>query len=69
MPNINLEYQFFKNSFFLSTIIERNKLDSNIRNSETVNIFQSKVLKFISPNANKFFNCHNRIPVELLTRL
>ena len=40
IPHINVKQQFFKNSYFPSTIIEWNKFDSNIRNSETLNIFQ-----------------------------
>ena len=61
--------QFFKNSYFPSTIIEWNKLDSNIRNSETLDIFKSKILKFIRPTASSIFGCHNPIGVQLLTRL
>ena len=67
--HINVKQQFFKNSYFPSTIIEWNKLDSNIRNSETLNIFKSKILKFIRPTANSIFGCHNPIGVKLLTRL
>ena len=69
MPHISVNYQFFKNSYFPSTIIERNKLDSNIRNSDTLNIFKSKILKFKRPTANSIFDCHNPIGVKLLTRL
>ena len=64
-----MKWWFFKNSYFLSTIIECNKLDSNIRNSETLNIFKSKILKFIRPTANSIFGCHNPIWVKLLIRL
>ena len=64
-----MKHQFFKNSYFASTIIEWNKLDSNIGNSETLKIFKSKILKFIRPIANSIFGCHNPIGVKLLTRL
>ena len=64
-----MKHQCFKNSYFPSTIIEWNKSDSNIRNSETLNIFKSKILKFIRPTANSIFGFHNPIGVELLTRL
>ena len=40
IPHINVKCQFFKNSYFLSTIIEWKTIDSNIRNSETLNIFK-----------------------------
>ena len=64
-----MKHQLFKDSYFPSTIIEWKKLDSNIRNSETLNIFKSKILKFIRPTANSIFGCHNPIGVKLLTRL
>ena len=64
-----MNYLFFKNSYFPSTIIEWNKLDSNIRNSDTLNIFKSKILKFKRPTANSIFDCHKPIGVKLLTRL
>ena len=64
-----MKYQLFKNSYFPSTIIEWSKLYSNIRNSETLNIFKSKILKFITATANSIFGCHKPIGVELLTRL
>ena len=66
-PHINVKHQFFKN--FPSTIIEWNKLDSNISNSETLNIFKSKILKFIRPTADSIFGCHNPIGLKLPTRL
>ena len=64
-----MNHQLFKNLYFPSTIIKKNKLDSNIRNSETPDIFKSKLLKFIRPTRNSIFGCHNPIGVKLLTRL
>ena len=64
-----MKQQFFKNSYFPSTIIEWSKLDCNIHNSETLNIFKSKILKFIRSTANSIFGCHNSIRVKLITRL
>ena len=64
-----MKHKFFKNSYFPSTIFEWNKLDSNIRNSETLNTFRSNIPKFIRPTANSIFDCHNPIGVKLLTRL
>ena len=69
IPHINVKHQLFKNSYFPSTIIEWNKLNSNIRNSETLNIFKSKILEFLRPTANSIFGCHNPVGVKLLTRL
>ena len=45
------------------------QLNSNIRNSETLNNFKSKILKFIRPIANSIFGCYNPIGVKLHTRL
>ena len=64
-----MKHQFFKNSYFPSTIIEWKKLDSNSCNSEKLQIFKSKILRFIRPTANSIFGCHNPIGVKLLTRL
>ena len=35
IPAINAKHDFFKNTFFPSTVIEWNKLDCKIENSET----------------------------------
>ena len=59
----------FKNSFFLLTIIEWNKLDHNIRNSSSFNIFKKSILKFIRPSANSFFNCRNPKGTKFIRRL
>ena len=48
-------------------MIEWNKLDSKIRNSVTINIFKSKILRFIRLTANSIFGCQNPIGVKLLT--
>ena len=69
IPHINVKHQIFKNSYFPATIIEWNKLDSNIRNSETLNIFKPKILKFTRPTASSIFCCHNPIGVKVITRL
>ena len=38
-------------------------------NSETLNIFKAKILKFIRPTANSVFGCHNPTRIKLLTRI
>ena len=40
-----------------------------IRNSESLNSFKSKVLKFIRPSENIIFPCNNPKGIQLLTRL
>ena len=52
IPFFKTRHTFLKNSFFPSTIIEWNKLDHNIRNSSSFNIFRKSILKFIRPSAN-----------------
>ena len=52
-----------------SHIIEWNKLDHNIRNSSSSNIFRKSILKFIRPSANSLFNCHNPKGIKFITRL
>ena len=48
----NVKHEYFRNSFFPATVIEWNKLDNNIRNSESVSAFTKKILKFIRPSPN-----------------
>ena len=49
-----VKHIFFQNSFFPSVVIEWNKLDQNIRNSENLFIFKKKLLKFIRPSGKCF---------------
>ena len=69
IPLFKVKHNFFKNSFFPSVVIEWNKLDLNIRNSENLFIFKKKLLKFIRPSGNSVFKCHNPKGIKLLTRL
>ena len=63
-----IKHNYFKNSFFSLTVIESNKLDLNIRNSESLTIFQTKVLKFMCLSKNSIFLCNNPKGMQLLTR-
>ena len=38
-------------------------------NSESLNVFKNRLLKFICPSGSSVFNCHNPRGVKLLTRL
>ena len=69
IPQFKIKHNFFRNSFFPSAVIEWNKLDLHIRNSESLNDFKNSFLKFIRPSGNSVFNCHNPTGVKLLTRL
>ena len=44
IPLFNVKHEYFRNSFFPSTVIEWNKLDNNIRNSESVSAFKKQIL-------------------------
>ena len=57
------------NIFFSKTFIEWNKPDPAIRNSESLGIFKSNILKFFRPTPRGFFNCHNHKGIRLMTRL
>ena len=69
IPQFKVKHNFFRNSFFPSAVIEWNKMNLNIRNSESLNVFKNSLLKFIRPSGDSVFNCHNPRGVKLLTRL
>ena len=59
----------FQEHFFPSTIIEWNKLDLEIKNSESIVTFKKRILLFTRPSANRTFNCHNPREIKLLSWL
>ena len=63
------KHNFFKNSFFPSTVIEWNKLDPNLRSTASLSVFKKNLLKFIRPSRNSVFNYHNCKKIKYLTRL
>ena len=69
IPHFKVKHSFFKNTFFPSVIIEWNKLDPEIQNVPSLNIFKKNILKFIRPTANNIFGCHNLKGIKYLTRL
>ena len=69
IPNIKTSDNFFRNSFFPSAITEWNKLDRDIRNSDSLNVFKLSLLKFVRPVANSVFELNNPYGLKLLTRL
>ena len=61
LPNFKVKHDNLKNSFFLSTVIEYDKLEwiklnLNIRDSESLTSFKSNV---IPPSENSIFLCNN----------
>ena len=67
IPLLNVKHDYFKNSFFPSTVIEWNNLDSNIRNSENLVLFKKRILAFIRPSANSTFHCLSPNGLKLIT--
>ena len=66
IANIKTRSNFFINSFFSS---EWNKLDRDIRNSNSLNVFKLSLLKFFRPVANSVFDINNPFGLKLLTIL
>ena len=58
----------FSKTFFPSTIIEWNKLDWEIKNSESIVTFKKRILSFIRPSSNSILICHNPRCIKLLSR-
>ena len=69
VPCFKIEYNFLKNSFFPSTIIEWNNLEPTLLISKSFIVFKNSILKFIRPSPSNFFNCDNRRGIRLITRL
>ena len=52
IPHFKVKHSYLKNTFFPSFIIEWNKLDPEIQNAPSLNIFKKNILKFTRPTAN-----------------
>ena len=59
----------FRYSHFPFIVIEWNKLDKSLKNSESFSIFNKNILKFIRPSPKSSLNWYNPKGVKLLTRL
>ena len=68
IPPFNVKHDYFKSSFFPSTIIEWNKLDPNKRNPQRLSLFKKHISGFIRPFANSTFHCHNPKGLKLIKR-
>ena len=68
IPLFKNNHNFFKNSFFPSTITKWNNLDLNVRNSNTSGTFKNAILKFIRLSPDSVFECHNPQGIKFLTR-
>ena len=65
----NVKHEYLQNSFFLSTVIEWNKLGNNIWNLESASAFKKQFYNFIRPSPSSMFNGHNPDGIKLLARL
>ena len=66
---LNVKHDYFKNSFFHSTIIEWSKLDSNRRNSFSLALFYKRILVFITLATNSTFECDKPKSLKIIKRL
>ena len=66
---VRINNNYFMNTFFPSATTEWNKLDLSICKSASLNIFKSRLLRFVRPLENSVFNCHNPIGIKCLTRI
>ena len=69
VPTFHCRTDYFKNSFFPSTLSDWFKLDVTIRNSESIATFQSWLLSFICLVPRNVCNIFDPIGLKLLTRL
>ena len=66
IPLVRANTNYFMNTFFPSTITEWNKLDLSIRKSASLNIFKSRLLRFVRPLENCVFTCHTSQELSIL---
>ena len=69
VPIYHCRTDCFKYSFFPSTLNEVFKLDDSIGNSESIEIFKSKLLSLIHPVQSNIYSIFDEKGLKLLTRL
>ena len=69
IPTFHCRTDCFKYSFFPSTLNDWFSLDINIRNSESISLFKSRLLSFIRPVQNNIYNIFDPEGLKFLTRL
>ena len=65
IPLLGTRHNFFQNNYFPAAIKEWNRLDIDIRKSDSVSIFKKRILNFIRPLPNKVSNSHNPLGLKL----
>ena len=53
VPLLGTKHNFFQNSYFPAAIKEWNKLETDIRKSESISMFKKRILSFIRPLRKK----------------
>ena len=61
--------ELFRNSFLSFTVNEWNKLDSDIKNSDSYEMFRKKLLAFLRPVGNSMYGIYDPFRVKLINRL
>ena len=69
IPLLGTKRSFFQKNYIPAAIKEWNRLDTNIRKSNSISIFKKRILGFIRPLPNKVSNSHNPQWLQLLKRL
>ena len=69
ISNIKTRSNFFRNPFFPSAITEWNKLDCDIRNSDSLNVSKLSPLKFVRPIANGVFDINNPYGLKIANKI
>ena len=63
------EKPFSRNPFLPFTVNEWNRLDSDIKNSDSYGIFRKKLLAFVRPVGNSMYGIYNPFGVKLINKL
>ena len=61
--------EYFKNSFFVYSMNDQNKLNTKILNSSFILSFRNCLIKFTRPSKSKYFSIHNQAGIKLIARL
>ena len=69
IPLLDTKHNFFQNRYFPATIKEWDRLDIDIRKSDSISMFKKRILSFIRPLPNTVSSSHNPQGLKLLTWL
>ena len=68
-PFFQDKIKLFQNSSFPAVIMKWNRINVNIRNSDSCNVFKKVVLKFIVPEPDQVFNVDSSEGLKFLARI